>query len=118
MLVGPNGAVVFEPRLRAIHMANVYDFYKPNLSSEYSIVDGQVSIMCYLRALDRCFQLYTEKASKQSVNAGIDTFDGILFHSSYSKLVQKSFSRLFLLNYLQTSGDQSNGCYKSLETYK
>ncbi|CAG2171232.1 unnamed protein product [Oppiella nova] len=86
MLLGPNGAVMFEPRLRATHMAHVYDFYKPNLSSEYPIVDGQVSIMCYLRALDRCFQLYTEKASKQSVSAGIDTFDGILFHSPYSKL--------------------------------
>lgn len=34
---------------------HVYDFYKPNLSSEYPEVDGHFSLECYLRALDRCY---------------------------------------------------------------
>ena len=37
--------------LRAVHMEHVYDFYKPDLSSEYPVVDGHLSIRCYLKAL-------------------------------------------------------------------
>ena len=35
-------------------MEHVYDFYKPDLSSEYPVVDGKLSIQCYLRALGGC----------------------------------------------------------------
>ncbi len=37
-----------------MHMEHVYDFYKPDLSSEYPVVDGKLSIQCYLRALGGC----------------------------------------------------------------
>lgn len=33
-------------------MEHAYDFYKPNLSSEYPTVDGKLSVTCYYRALD------------------------------------------------------------------
>ena len=33
-------------------MSNTYDFYKPNLSSEYPEVDGPVSVVTYVAALD------------------------------------------------------------------
>lgn len=46
-------------------MEHAYDFYKPNLSSEYPVVDGQLSIQCYLRALDRCYAVYRRKAEAQ-----------------------------------------------------
>lgn len=46
-------------------MEHAYDFYKPNLSSEYPVVDGQLSIQCYLRALDRCYAVYRRKAETQ-----------------------------------------------------
>lgn len=53
------------PGLRGTHMENVYDFYKPDVASEYPIVDGKLSMQCYLRALDRCYTLYREKIQKQ-----------------------------------------------------
>jgi Hydroxymethylglutaryl-coenzyme A synthase N terminal len=33
-LIGPNAPLRFVPKTRASHCADVYDFYKPNLSSE------------------------------------------------------------------------------------
>lgn len=38
MLVGPDAPIVFESKIRASHMAHVYDFYKPILDSEYPVI--------------------------------------------------------------------------------
>lgn len=38
MLIGPDAPIVFESKLRASHMAHVYDFYKPILDSEYPVI--------------------------------------------------------------------------------
>lgn len=46
-------------------MENVYDFYKPDGASEYPLVDGKLSIQCYLRALDRCYTVYRQKIQNQ-----------------------------------------------------
>ena len=40
--------------LRSIHMEHAYDFYKPDLSSEYPVVHGKLSLQCYLSALGLC----------------------------------------------------------------
>lgn len=44
-------------------MEHVYDFYKPDLQSEYPVVDGKLSIQCYLGALDKCYQRYRNKTA-------------------------------------------------------
>lgn len=46
---------------RVTHMQHVYDFYKPNMESEYPVVDGKLSIQCYLGALDICYDRYMKK---------------------------------------------------------
>lgn len=46
-------------------MQHAYDFYKPDLTSEYPVVDGKLSIECYLSALDRCYAVYRSKAQAQ-----------------------------------------------------
>ena len=52
--------------LRATYMEHAYDFYKPNLSSEYPVVDGKLSINCYLNALDQCYKAYGKKVAEQN----------------------------------------------------
>ena len=47
-------------------MQHVYDFYKPDLSSEYPTVDGRLSIQCYLGALDKCYQIFRQKANTKA----------------------------------------------------
>lgn len=37
MLIGPDAPVVFESKFRGSHMSHAYDFYKPNLASEYPV---------------------------------------------------------------------------------
>lgn len=46
-------------------MKHAYDFYKPDLKSEYPVVDGRLSIECYLSALDRCYSVYRSKVQAQ-----------------------------------------------------
>lgn len=38
MLIGPDAPIAFESKLRGSHMSHAYDFYKPNLASEYPVI--------------------------------------------------------------------------------
>jgi hydroxymethylglutaryl-CoA synthase len=90
-------------------MSHTYDFFKPNLSSEYPVVDGPLSITTYLSALDNAYKRYKEKSAKRAalthgsngVNGdceghipSINDFDYMVYHSPYGKLVAKSHGRL------------------------
>ncbi|KAI9831845.1 MAG: 3-hydroxy-3-methylglutaryl coenzyme A synthase [Phylliscum demangeonii] len=65
MLIGPDAAIVLEPGLRGTYMQHAYDFYKPDLTSEYPVVDGPFSIRCYTQALDACYQGYNRREQQQ-----------------------------------------------------
>lgn len=118
MLIGPDAPIKFERGLRAIYMEHAYDFYKPNLSSEYPVVDGKLSIQCYLNALDKCYQQYGEKASGSKRSYTIDDGDFYCFHSPFTRLVQKSFARLVLQDYFNDPNSEMNGKYTGLEHLK
>lgn len=126
MLIGPNAGLVLERGFRGTHMQHAYDFYKPDMLSEYPCVDGKLSIQCYLGALDKCYERYCKKAqtvlSKEGIDKkfSLDDFDAVCFHSPYCKLVQKSFGRLAFNDFLRDpSPDTSEGGkYPGLEGYK
>lgn len=94
MLIGPGGSIVLE-HVRASCMKNVFDFYKPNPISEYPIVDGKLSLDCYLEALWECIWGYINKGGVLFRDNNINN-DNIYyaFHCPYSKLVEKAFSEL------------------------
>jgi len=119
LLVGPNAPLVFERGLRSTHISHAYDFYKPVMDSEYPIVDGKLSVVCYLNALDKCYLMYKKKFksaaennrlsdmnnnNKKEQRFGLHNASAFLFHSPYCKLVQKSFARLLWNDYLETAG--------------
>lgn len=60
-------------------MAHAYDFYKPDLTSEYPIVDGKLSVQCYLKALDYCYQLFCSKSEKYQTNGMFQANFKLLF---------------------------------------
>lgn len=98
-------------------MEHAYDFYKPDLTSEYPVVDGKLSIQCYLSALDKCYQSFADKATKASnSNFTVKAADFFLFHSPFSRLVAKSLARLKLNDFVrESSPDLSDGgCYAGL----
>ena len=123
MLIGPNAPIVVEPGLRGTYMQHTYDFYKPDLTSEYPIIDGQYSIRCYTEALDACYKAYNkrERALNENVNGHangysngnsahtedlavsktpLDRFDYMTFHAPTCKLVTKSYARLLYNDYV------------------
>ncbi|PHH54937.1 Hydroxymethylglutaryl-CoA synthase [Ceratocystis fimbriata CBS 114723] len=104
MVVGPNAPIVAEPGLRGTYMEHAYDFYKPDLASEYPYVDGHYSLTCYTKALDAAYRAYCKREAKQAAadasKPTLDRFDYMCFHAPTCKLVQKSYARLLYHEYL------------------
>jgi len=119
MLIGPDAPLVFEPGLRGSYITHAYDFYKPDLTSEYPYVDGQFSLQCYTEAVDACYKAYNarEESLKPHMNGSahvngngvahsedtktpLDRFDYMAFHAPTCKLVSKSYARMLYNDYL------------------
>ncbi|KAJ3041263.1 hypothetical protein HDV00_009656 [Rhizophlyctis rosea] len=117
MLLGADAPLVFDRGVRATHMEHVYDFYKPDLHSEYPEVDGQLSNVCYLKALDTVYNRYLERVSKVEgiTNPSVDSFDYFCLHTPYSKLVQKSVGRLAFNDFLRNPDAEQ---YAAFEQFK
>eukprot|EP00792_Barthelona_sp_PAP020_P004626 TRINITY_DN2245_c0_g2_i1.p1 TRINITY_DN2245_c0_g2~~TRINITY_DN2245_c0_g2_i1.p1 ORF type:complete len:445 (+),score=114.90 TRINITY_DN2245_c0_g2_i1:51-1385(+) len=94
MLIKPDAPLVLEP-IRSSYSVNAWDFYKPKMDSEYPFVDGKLSIECYLRAVDYCYEGYLRKASKNTNDVGLNSFETISFHTPFNKMIQKALGRLY-----------------------
>lgn len=113
MLIGPDAPLVIEAGQRGSYIRHAYDFYKPDLTSEYPIVDGHFSLRCYTEAVDACYKAYNAREetlkSQQNGNANgsaqdqetpLDRFDYMAFHAPTCKLVAKSYARLLYNDFL------------------
>lgn len=101
LLIGPDAPIVFDTA-RGSHMEHAYDFYKPDFTSEYPVVDGHFSLTCYTKSLDRAYNNYSKKVTKQQgKTVGLyDHFDYSAFHVPTCKLVTKSFARVLYNDFL------------------
>jgi hydroxymethylglutaryl-CoA synthase len=99
-LIGPDAPLRLVPKTRSTHSVNVYDFYKPAMSSEYPSVDGALSQVCYIKAVDDCYngaldKLQRQQATSRGTRLNVESaWDHMVFHSPYNKLVQQSFRRM------------------------
>lgn len=59
MLIGPNAPISFESKYRASHMAHVYDFYKPDLASEYPVRILFLHVLLFVNDNGHFSQSYT-----------------------------------------------------------
>ena len=99
-------------------MTHVYDFYKPNLASEYLVVDGKLSQNCYLMALDYCYKRFCKKFEKEEGRQfSLLDADYIAFHSPYNKLVQKSFGRLLFNDFSRDASSIGKDAQEKLEPF-
>lgn len=115
VLIGRDAPLAFNPKERATHAANVWDFFKPDHTVEYPTVDGALSQVCYYQALEDTYDRFVDKMEKTSVKSATvvttttaaatastsftaESPDYFVFHAPYNKLVQKSYARLFLLD--------------------
>ncbi|KAJ3717970.1 hydroxymethylglutaryl-coenzyme A synthase C terminal-domain-containing protein [Lentinula raphanica] len=125
MLIGPNAPLTFEP-IHGTHMSNTYDFYKPNLSSEYPEVDGPVSVVTYTSALDFAYTTYREKIARFAKRAGLsgqptfslDSVDYAIFHSPYGKQAVKGHARMLFNDFLASPSSPKYANIPDAETYR
>ncbi|KAG1354617.1 putative Hydroxymethylglutaryl-CoA synthase [Cocos nucifera] len=98
MLIGPNAPISFESKFRGTYMSHAYDFYKPNLASEYPVVDGKLSQTCYLMALDSCYKHFCNKYENfEGKQFSIFDADYFVFHSPYNKFPTENFAETMKL---------------------
>ncbi|XP_048320179.1 hydroxymethylglutaryl-CoA synthase [Ziziphus jujuba] len=118
LLIGPDAPIAFESKFRGSHMAHAYDFYKPNLASEYPVVDGKLSQTCYLLALDSCYKQFCKKYEKlEGKQFSVSDADYFVFHSPYNKLVQKSFARLIFNDALRNASSIDEAAKEKLGAF-
>lgn len=125
VLVGRDAPLSFNPKERATHASNVWDFFKPDHTVEYPTVDGKLSQVCYYQALEDVYSRFCDKLSQSNNNNNNTTtigptmaacngkhdeeasnnkvftatsHDYFVFHAPYNKLVQKSYGRLFFMD--------------------
>ncbi|QSL66974.1 hypothetical protein MERGE_001361 [Pneumocystis wakefieldiae] len=111
MIIGKDAPIVLDSGLRGTYMDHVYDFYKPDFTSEYPIVDGHYSISCYTRAIDFSYKAYNKKYSirrslgdtncNTEYSLPVDRFDYCIFHSPTCKSVQKAYARLMYNDFME-----------------
>ena len=97
---GPDARIVFGSTRWSL-MEQAYDFYKPDFTSEYPVVDGHFSLACYVKAVDNCYKNYSKKITGNAdKTVGVyDHFDYNAFHVPTCKLVTKSYARLLYNDY-------------------
>lgn len=89
-LIGPNSALVLDP-VRTTYMTHEYDFYKPDSSSEYPIVDGPQTLSSYINSLEAC---YRDLKKSQGFKRLEDFCHFVCFHSPFYRMVKKAFMKL------------------------
>lgn len=96
MLIGPDAPLVLNPK-HGTYMEHAYDFYKPDFTSEYPVVDGHYSLTCYTKAFDQAYRKYLTKSG--TTEEGAKQFGASAFHVPTCKLVSKSFGRMAYNDY-------------------
>jgi hydroxymethylglutaryl-CoA synthase len=113
ILMGPNAPIAIEAGLRGSYMKHAYDFFKPDHTTEYPIVDGHYSISCYTQSIDACYDAYlkrqatlaesascsTQAGTADAAKTPLDQFDYMAFHAPTCKLVCKSYARILYNDY-------------------
>ena len=64
LLIGRDAPLVFEG-IKSTHSVNAWDFYKPDHTVEYPVVDGKLSQNCYYEAIEGCYGKFADKMDKK-----------------------------------------------------
>ena len=88
--------VIDEPEVAAIDPVSYpwsepeFDFWRP-VGDSYPSVDGQLSLDCYKRAAQHCFQALVGRREAEAV---VSELAAICFHVPFPKMVRKAFDRV------------------------
>lgn len=89
--------IIGDPKIAEISIDNYswsepsYDFYRPVLNNT-PIVNGKLSIECYMKAFEKCFKLMCKDLNPIAL---LDSFFAIALHAPFPKIVYKALIKLF-----------------------
>ena len=63
LLIGRDAPLAFDG-IKSTHSVNSWDFYKPDHTVEYPVVDGKLSQDCYYQAIEGCYKKFAEKKDR------------------------------------------------------
>jgi hydroxymethylglutaryl-CoA synthase len=89
MVVGPEASIfAFGQHPDAVYTRDVMDFWRPHYSRE-ALVDGPMSIECYLRALEHTYAAY-----ERSSGLRLEDHAHLLFHVPFPRMAFKGYRLL------------------------
>lgn len=101
--------IIFNNEWRYSYSRHTWDFYKPHMELQHPVVDVPQTLQCYMEAVDNCSAQLVENTLQKSL---LKTFDYLIFHSPYYKLVEKAFARLYkndtTQSYINKTNDMNN----------
>jgi hydroxymethylglutaryl-CoA synthase len=98
LLVGRNPRLcTVDPSLNGVFSKNVFDFWRPT-GHRVPIVDGKLSIECYLMALEGAV---SEFRSNAGIEPGklMDHLDYVIYHMPFTNMAKKAHRRLIEIEY-------------------
>lgn len=93
---GAVAMIVGEPTLAAVDPHSfafsepAFDFWRP-VGNAYPLVEGPLSLDCYMKATEHCFKQLIGDRDPQSA---LDDFAALCFHVPFPKMVKKAFRHL------------------------
>jgi NADP-dependent 3-hydroxy-3-methylglutaryl-CoA reductase len=114
MILSKKPKIIIDPKSICMDFKNRWDFYKPLKEKEYPIVNGQLSIQCYIDGLINCYKKYTETYSSILDNS----LTSILFHQPYNKLVKKGLKELLKFHENELYNEDVSVLFETIYTKK
>ena len=93
LLISEHPDVLQLDPISGVFARHVYDFWRP-LERRTALVDGKLSIDCYLEALDGALGDYRVGLNGGSVEPLTTQFDAFLYHTPFPKMAYKAHGRL------------------------
>jgi hydroxymethylglutaryl-CoA synthase len=98
LLVGQNPRLCsVDPSLNGVFSKNVFDFWRPN-GHRVPIVDGKLSIECYLMALEGALSEFRSNAGVEQGKL-MDYLDYVIYHMPFTNMAKKAHRRLIEIEY-------------------
>jgi hydroxymethylglutaryl-CoA synthase len=86
-----------DPSLNGVFSKNVFDFWRPT-GHRVPIVDGKLSIECYLMALEGALSEFRSNAGIEQGGL-MDYLDYVIYHMPFTNMAKKAHRRLIEIEY-------------------
>ncbi|UAA37484.1 hydroxymethylglutaryl-CoA synthase [Paraneptunicella aestuarii] len=88
MVISQNPDIIAFDSQRGLYSEDVMDFWRPN-HMQHALVDGELSINCYLNSMAEAYKHYRENGGKS-----LNELPWLCFHQPFTKMAKKAYQHL------------------------